>query len=351
MSEPALSTQVMDVGRLGRRGPVTLAQVMEQVEEQVVRGDLARFEPMPTGFHPLDDVLNGGLRAGELLILGGRFGVGKTIFGLQVARNVARSDERNRAMYVCYEHDAAHLLWRLLCLESAERGDAQDALTLRKLDDLAFDRLSGPGFISKLRRRPRQAMMLDEIDAYSSRLLLVEASSGGDTLDRIRDWVEDAVAGEARHLLLVVDYLQKIPTSQAGLQSETEVTIHVAHGLKELAVSLGIRVIAIAASDRQGLRARRMRLADLRGASALQYEADIGLMLHNKHDIVSREYLVYNPGQAEALRNWVVMTVEKNRAGINAVDMEYALDAAHFRLVPTGGFVRERLVDQRVILD
>lgn len=94
-----------------------------------------------------------------------------------------------------------------------------------------------------------------------------------------------------------------------------------------------------------------MRLADLRGSSALQYEADIGLMLHNKHEIVSREYLVYNPGQAEALRNWVVMSVEKNRAGINAVDMEYALDAAHFRMVPTGGFVRERLVDQRVILD
>jgi hypothetical protein len=51
------------------------------------------------------------------------------------------------------------------------------------------------------------------------------------------------------------------------------------------------------------------------------------------------------------MRNWVVLSVEKNRAGRNAIDMEYALDAAHFRIVPTGGFVRERLVDQKVILE
>jgi len=347
MSELALSTQVAD---LERNRLVTLAQVMEHVEEEVAKGDVHRFEPMPTGFHPLDDVLNGGLRPGELLIVGGPFGVGKTIFGLQVARNVARSDERNRAAYICYEHDVGHLMSRLLCLESADRGDPRGALTLRKLGDLAFDRSSGLGFISKLRRKPRYAAMLDEIDTYATRLLLVRASGEYSTLDRIREWAEEAVAGGARRLLLVVDYLQKVPTSINGLQSEAEVTTRVAQGLKDLAVSMGIQVIAIAASDRAGLKAKRMRLADLRGASALQYEADIGLVLNNKHEIVSREHLVYNPSQAETLRNWVVMTIEKNRAGINLVDMEYAIDASHFRLVADGDFVRERLIDERVVM-
>jgi hypothetical protein len=51
------------------------------------------------------------------------------------------------------------------------------------------------------------------------------------------------------------------------------------------------------------------------------------------------------------MRNWVIMTVEKNRAGRNTVDMEYTLDAAHFRIVPHGGFVRERLVDEKVTLE
>jgi hypothetical protein len=116
-------------------------------------------------------------------------------------------------------------------------------------------------------------------------------------------------------------------------------------------MKLGIQVIAIAASDRPGLKAKRMRLHDLRGSSALQYEADIGLILNNKFAIVSREHMVYDPAHADAMRGWVVMTVEKNRAGRNAVDMEYPLDAAHFRFVCKGRFVRERLVDEKVIME
>jgi hypothetical protein len=93
-----------------------------------------------------------------------------------------------------------------------------------------------------------------------------------------------------------------------------------------------------------------MRLSDLRGSSAVQYEADVGLILNNKYAIISREHLVYNLVQAEAMRNYVVLSVEKNRAGRNAIDMEFMLDASHFRIVPRGGFVRERLVDEKVVL-
>ena len=51
------------------------------------------------------------------------------------------------------------------------------------------------------------------------------------------------------------------------------------------------------------------------------------------------------------MRNWVVMSVEKNRAGRNAVDMEYQLDAAHFRFATQGDFVREQLIDEKVVLE
>jgi hypothetical protein len=118
-----------------------------------------------------------------------------------------------------------------------------------------------------------------------------------------------------------------------------------------MAMALGIRVVAIAAADRMGLKSKRMRLSDLRGSSALQYEADIGLVLNNKYTILSREHMIYNLSAAESMRNWVVMSVEKNRAGRNAVDMEYQLDAAHFRIVPKGDFVTDRLVDEKLTLN
>ena len=332
-------------------GPIALSTVMEEVEAEIAGGHGDRLRPIPTGFSPLDDILNGGMRPGELLMIGGAFGVGKTIWGLQVARNVVQRDPGASAMYVCYEHDRAHLMSRLLCLESAERGYLDDALTLRKLADMSLNAAGKIGLLSGLRRIPRYAPIVDTMAAYADRLLLVKASGDHSTLDDVRRWVQDAVTAGAARLLVVVDYLQKIPVRHAMLEPETEVTTYLTQGLKEMAMALGIEVIAIAASDRTGLKAKRMRLSDLRGSSALQYEADVGLVLNNKYAILSREHMVYNPSQAEGMRSYVVMSVEKNRAGRNAVDMEYRLDPAHFRMIATGDFVRERLIDEKITLE
>ena len=66
----------------------SLAEALERIEVETARPKGAAAAAA-TGFSPLDDLLNGGLRPGELMIVGGAAGVGKTIFGLQLARNVA----------------------------------------------------------------------------------------------------------------------------------------------------------------------------------------------------------------------------------------------------------------------
>jgi len=331
-------------------GAASLSAVMQELDEQVRSGETTRLRPLATGFQPLDDILSGGLRPSELLVIGGPYGVGKTIFALQVARNAVLRDPTSRAMYVCYEHDRTHLLLRLLCLETAERGYADEALTLRKLSQLTMDAADGRGLVDRLRKIPRYAAVLDGMAAYQDRLILVKASGDHSPLDSIRGWIDEASPDGPGRMLLVVDYLQKIPVPRGELQPETELTTHLMQSLKDIAMSKSIAVLAVAASDREGLKSKRMRLNDLRGSSALQYESDIGLILNNKWAIVSREHQVYNPAQAEAMRNWLVLSVEKNRAGRSAVDMEFTLDASHFRLLTTGNFVRERLVDEKVVL-
>jgi replicative DNA helicase len=331
-------------------GPVTLAQVMEEIDREVASGEADRLRPLPTGFAPLDDILNGGLRPGELLMIGGPSGVGKTIWSLQVARNAVLHDPHAVAMYVCYEHDRGHLLSRLLCLESAEAGYQDDALTLRKLAELSLNAPPGVGLLGRLQRMPRYAVVVQRVQAYADRMTLAKASGDHTTLDEVRRWVVEALQGSPHRLLVVVDYLQKIPVGRKELTPETEVTTYLTQGLKEMAMTLNVTVISVAASDRAGLKSPRMHLSDLRGSSALQYEADVGLILNNKFAILSREHMVYNPSAAEAMRNYVVLSVEKNRAGRNAVDMEFALDAAHFRMNPAGDFVRERLVDEKLVL-
>lgn len=331
-------------------GPATLQQVMQNVDEQVAAGDVRHLRPVTTGFRPLDEVLNGGMRPGELMIVGGRQGVGKTIFALQVARNAVCHDEEATALYICYEHSRAHLLSRLLCLESAEQS-CRVPLTLKRLDKMALSSADGRGLLAILCETPGYSPVVESIRSYAERLLLVKASGDSSTLAQIRAWIEKAAVRADQRILVIVDYLQKVPVNTANLQPETEVTTHLAQGLKSLAMEMGVRVIAVAASDRSGLKSNRVRFSDLRGSSALQYEADVGLMLNNKHDIMSRQQLIANLSAAEKTRGWLVISVEKNRAGRNILDMEHALQAAQFHLTPVGDFVRERLVDGKTILE
>ena len=332
-------------------GPASVVEVMQEFDDLIASGNLSDFRPLATGFDPLDDVLNGGLRPGELMVMGGPYGVGKTILALQIARNAVQDNPDCRALYICYEHERTHMLSRLLCLESAEQGngDVDSFLTLRRMSQMSYNPEATSGLLQNLRRSGKYDAMLHKIDAYADRLILAKANGAHTTLDTIEGWIDDMILTGARHVVVVVDYLQKVAVNREHFESEEEIITYLMHGLKDIALEKGIHIIAIAASDRLGLRSQRMRFADMRGSSAVQYEADIRLMLNNKYDVVSREHLIYNLAQGEAMRNWVVMSVEKNRAGRHAVDMEYALDAAHFRILPKGDFVRERLVDEKAV--
>ncbi len=350
MTESLIGGELMGTWQRESVGAASLADVMSEVDEQVAAGDTARFRPLPLGFEPLDDVLNGGLRPGELMVVGGPFGVGKTILALQIARNVAAASETDAALYICYEHDRVHLMSRLLCLESATMAEPQDQLTLRKLAEMAYGAAGQMGLISRLRRSRRYEALLNHVGTYAHRLTLAKASGDQTRLEQIRQWAQLVAASGAQRVLVVVDYLQKIPVVAEHIPPGMEHITHLANGLKEIAMSLELRILALAAADRQGLQASRMRFYDLEGTAAIQYEADVGAVLNSKYDIVSREHMVYNPSQAQAMRNWVVLSIEKNRAGVNAVDMEFELDASHFHLHPVGQFVRERLIDDKVVL-
>ena len=68
---------------------VSLRGVLQQLDGDVRAGRTNGLRAIPTGFSPLDTYLHGGVRAGELLLVGGAQGVGKSTWALQLARHVA----------------------------------------------------------------------------------------------------------------------------------------------------------------------------------------------------------------------------------------------------------------------
>ena len=57
-------------------------------------GRVGKYQPVPLGFTPLDKTIGTGWRAGELLLIGGAQGTGKTTMALQMARTSRRAARR-----------------------------------------------------------------------------------------------------------------------------------------------------------------------------------------------------------------------------------------------------------------
>ena len=321
----------------------TLLQVLEDADEVLVAGRAAAAATWPTGFTPLDGVLGGGLRAGELTLVGGAQGLGKTTFALQIARNVAAAG--GSALYVCYEHREQDVLERLLGLELGLHGGAE-ALTLAEVRRAcAVDGSSG-GLLERLGREPTGVEALQALSAYAPRLHVATVTGTRTGLDDVRHLVHEV---GAERPLVVVDYLQKVRVPGDHASEDERVTL-VVEGLKDLALETDLPVLAIVASDKAGLDGRT-RLHHLRGSTALAYEADVALLLNDKFAVVARHHLMYGTTNAEHYKQWAVCSVEKNRSGRAGVDLEFRKRFEHGHLDPAGGHVAEQLVDDRIHVD
>jgi replicative DNA helicase len=339
--------------------PRTLAQVLSEADEMVVRGDLTEYIPMPTGFDPLDGLIGGGLRKTELILLGGAQGIGKTISALQMARNIA-SRGGQFAFYLSYEHTETHLLNRLMCLESINppEVDLSAGIRLKDLYDViiaerARSTLHGSGnalsLQAILRENNKTSMALARLNRYADRMILVKASPAVTTLQAIREMTQRLCDATGGNVTVFIDYLQKVAIYPERASDEAEKVTIIVEGLKDMALSLGVPVMAIVAADREGLRSNRLHLYHLRGSSALDYECDIAIIMNNKYHILSKDAVAFNPYQARQFREWVVFTIEKNRAGRAMQDMEFHLHAPYFAFDPRGQRVQQQLIDDKVV--
>jgi len=338
----------------GSMAPRSALDVLVDLNEKVTTGRVGEYQPVPLGFTPLDKTIGTGIRAGELLLIGGAQGTGKTTMALQMARNVASGGQAN-ILYLCFEHDEQYLLNRLIAMESAlahlpHKTGAIKIQDVRKEilgTWMAEGQASGPQLASNPRLRPS----LDRIARYGQNLFLLRGSQTASTIDNIRKLVQQhrALSGE-RRLLVVVDYLQKVPQIPEP-ENETEKVTFVVNGLKDIALAEDVPMIAIVAADKEGLKASRLRNYHLRGSSAINYEADIILILNEKYHIVAKVNIEFNPYQAQRFRDWAVVSVEKNRGGQDNVDLEFEKHFEFSCFDPNGRTVQEKLIEERLYND
>jgi replicative DNA helicase len=340
--------------------PRSLSQVLKEADRMVVQGELDEYLPIPCGFDQIDRLIGGGLRRTELVLLGGPQGIGKTITALQMARNLALN-EATYALYVSYEHSEVHLLNRLICQESIDptSGDTSGGLRLKDLHNIVVSKRArewvrnegNVGLYQILSQHPKTAKAMETINRYADRLILMKASPATTTLNGIREIVRQISEATQGKLVLFIDYLQKVAIYPERAADENDKVTIIVEGFKDIAMTYNIPVVAIVAADREGLRSKRMHLYHLRGSSALDYECDIAILMNNKFHILSKDHVSFNPYKSESYRDWVVFTLEKNRAGRAMIDVEFQIRAQHFCFNPKGNLVEQKLIDEKIIVE
>jgi replicative DNA helicase len=334
--------------------PRSALDVLSNLNERIASGKVDEFQPIATGFVPLDKTIGGGLRPGELMLIGGAQGAGKTTMALQMARNMAASGQAT-ALYICFEHEEEYLIQRMVAMESAlsnlpsKTGAVKIADVKREVMQ-SYTTAAEAGQRAKLGANPRLRPALERIARYGGNLWLMRGTATGSTIDNMRDLVAERKGEEERRLVLFVDYMQKVPVIPEPTEEAEKVT-RIVGGLKDIALALEIPVVAIVAADREGLKAKRLRNHHLRGSSAINYESDIILILNDKYHIVAKVNIEFNPYQAQRYRDWVVATVEKNRGGQDNVDLEYEKLFEYSCFDPTGRVTAEKLIEERLYND
>jgi replicative DNA helicase len=324
-----------------------ISDVLAAADERLTGGESAAARVWPTGFPLLDTYLAGGLRSGELTLLGGPQGLGKTSLVLQMLQHTVSTG--GVGVYFSYEHDAPTILQRLIALEAAERYGL-DAPPLKAIRQ-AMEAHDGSGTLADRLAAIGIADAVQAIAAYGDRLLVHRSTGTTTDVDKIRSTALDVAERSGEPSLLVVDYLQKVAVKDHE-GDEMELVTLIVEGLKDLALELDVPVLAIVAADKEGLSVgKRLRINNLRGSSALAYEPDVVLIMNEKYDVVARHHLVYNVGNADRFHNWAVISIEKNRSGPDRVDIEFLKRFDQGRFDVAGRRVSEQLVDERVFTE
>lgn len=270
----------------------SLRQTPWESVEDVIPRVLEGEQSVPTiqsGLVDLDRAVLGGFRPGQLVVIAGRPGRGKTTLATNIATHSAF--ERGRpGLFITMEMRNDEMVERIVA--SMTRIDLsrfkRTSTGNRLLDDQDLDK------IEEARERI----------ARSSTFKLVEQNMR--TIAAVA-----AVIQEAKTKLgiewVVVDYVQLLVEDP---KSEMEDISHASRILKALALRLGLVIISVAQLNRAvDSRASRVpQLSDLRGSGQLEQDADIVAMIDRPELVNAQE----RPGEAD-------IHIVKHRQGPTAV--------------------------------
>lgn len=226
----------------------TGADIVSEMTDDFLNADEVRKRIVSTGFYRLDDFLDGGIRPGNLFVVGARTSVGKSSLLFRFAESAMSAGKR--VLFISAE---------MLSKELGYRFAASYTRTKLKI----VRRLSLEGFKA----------VKESADIIRNWPIFID-DSGRISMAAIESHI-NRVAPD----VVVIDYLQRFKVDG---KSETRASFFsdVANGLKSLALQKRIAIYAASQLSRDVEKQdRKPALSDFKESGGLEEAADVALML------------------------------------------------------------------------
>ncbi|MFG3051858.1 replicative DNA helicase [Kitasatospora sp. NPDC048239] len=239
---------------------------------------------VPWGFRDLD-ALTGGMHPGQMIVIAGRPGMGKSTGGMDIARSAAIGHGLGTAFF-SLEMSRVEIMKRLICAEGCVPLHHMQVKAGMTDDDWTR--------VAKVMPRISDApLYLDD--------------SPDLTMTSIRTKARQ-IAAETELRLIVIDYMQLLRSGGGHrYESRQQEVSDLSRSIKLLAKELEIPVIALSQLNRgpEQRTDKKPMAADLRESGAIEQDADLIILLH-REDAYDKESA--RAGEAD----WIVA---KNRSG------------------------------------
>ena len=246
------------------------------------------FRGVPTGYKRLDKMTHG-LKAGALIVIAARPGMGKTSLAMNLVENASLRAGKTCAVF-SLEMPRTEIGERLICayanvsMQSAQDG-ALSAKDWKKLM-LAGDQLK------------KSKIHIDDSPRITPGVILSKCrrlKTSADGLD-----------------LIMIDYIQLMSggdSSMAGSENRQQEIASITRDLKIMAKELGVPVIAL--SQLKRIQSKEPQLSDLRESGAIEQDADIVMFINRPEVIATQEELA----SGKIVKGAAELIIAKHRGG------------------------------------
>lgn len=211
-----------------------------------------------SGYRELDEVIHG-LGRGALIIIAARPSIGKSTFALNIASNVSESGKK--VAFFSLEMGYDQLVTKIFASESS--------ISMTKLisGELSNDEMS--------------KLLITK--NYISEFPLFFDDDSNNELNEIKAKCQQ-LKREENLDLIVIDYLQLLSIGGSGNMNRVQEVGKISRGLKVMARSLNVPIIALSqlsrSVDKQDRADKTPNLSDLRESGSIEQDADIVMFLH-----------------------------------------------------------------------